>query len=184
VPRRRPRPWPALAGLLITALVIAGGFALLISGLRVRYTERADKCAALDITAVARIFGRAPLKGFPAVDGFDCLAAVGDSAQVPEAIVGLSVNYRESAVEARLAYEASDEADAPGTVALPGGKRGRLLATSLRAGRGCVIRAVLQDVNVTMTAQLTFDDDATCDGRGAAAQALATSMRLTLDKLA
>lgn len=184
MPRRRPRPWPALAGLLITALVIAGGFALLISGLRVRYTERADKCAALDITAVARIFGRAPLKGFPAVDGFDCLAAVGDSAQVPEAIVGLSVNYRESAVEARLAYEASDEADAPGTVALPGGKRGRLLATSLRAGRGCVIRAVLQDVNVTMTAQLTFDDHATCDGGGAAAQALATSMRLTLDKLA
>jgi hypothetical protein len=183
VPRRRPPLWPAIAGLSITALVIAMGFAVLIAGLRVRYTARADKCAAVDIGPLARVFGKVPLKDYPDVGKFDCLAGVGDSPQVPKAIVGLSVSYRPSMFEARLAYEASDEAGGPGSVKLLGGKRGRLLATPLRAGQGCVIRAVLQDVNVLMTAQLTYNLPEPCSSQGAPAQALSTSMRLTLAKL-
>jgi hypothetical protein len=186
VPRRPPR-WPAVVALAVTALVVAGGFAVLIAGLRVRYTERADKCAALDVGPVARVAGRPRLDTFPQVDGFDCRAAVGDDPRAPAAVVGLSMSYRDSAVEARLAYEASDEADGPGTVALPGGKRGRLVATPARAGPGCVIRAVLQDVNLVVTAQLSFDDQALkdrCRPTGAAAQALASTMRATLAGLA
>jgi hypothetical protein len=184
VPRRRPRLWPAVAGLVITALVIAGGFAVLIAGLRVRYTDRTDKCAALDISPVARAFDKTLLKTFPDARSRDCLAAVGDSPQAPAAIVRVSVTFHRSTVEALLSYEASDEADAPGTVELPGGGRGRLLAEPPRPGAPCRIRAVLQDVNLTMTGQLTFDAGAGCDGHSAAAQALATSMRLTLAKLA
>jgi hypothetical protein len=189
VPRRRPRPWPAIAGLAITAVVIAGGFYLVISGVRVRYTERADKCAALELTPVTRLFGRQPLPGYPDVAGSDCLAAVGDTADAPRAIVRLSVNYFHSTAEARLTYETDSDpdsvnADSPGRVGLPGANLGRLTAAPLEQRKGCVIRAALQDVNLTMNAQLTFDGPAApCDPHGAAAQALAATMRQTLEKL-
>ena len=101
----------------------------------------------------------------------------------PKAIVGLSVAYHDSTFEARLAYEQSDDADKPGKVDLPGGKRGRLLATRLGGG-GCAIQAILQDVNVTMTAQLTFDDQSQCDPRSPAARALADTMNRSLGRLA
>jgi hypothetical protein len=172
-----------VVGLAITALVIAGGFAVLIAGLRVSYHQRADKCAALDISPVAQIFGQTPLEGYPDTDHFDCMAAVGDDPMVPTAIVGLSVVYHDSAFEARLDYEDSSEADKPGRVELPGGKRGRLFAAPLGGG-GCAIQAALQDVNVTMTAQLTFGDRTRCHARGPAADALADTMRRSLARLA
>lgn len=109
--RRRPRLWPAVVGLAVTALVIAGGFAVLIAGLRVSYHKPADKCRVLDISPVAHLFGKAPPDAYPGVGTFDCMAAVGDNPQVPTAIVGLSVVYHDSTFEARLDYEDSSEAD-------------------------------------------------------------------------
>lgn len=183
MPRRSPRRWPTLVGLAITALVIAGGFAVVIAGLRVRYHDRADKCAALDVSPIAQIFGRTPLKDYPEADNFDCLAAVGDAPDVPKAIVGLSVAYHGSAFEARLAYEQADDADKPGRIDLPGANRGRLLATRLPAG-GCAIQAILLDVNVTVRAQLTFADQSQCDPHSPAAHALAVTMNRSLARLA
>jgi hypothetical protein len=110
------------------------------------------------------------------------MAAVGDSPEIPSAILGLSVAYHDSTFEARLAYAQSDDADKPGHIDLPGDNRGRLLATRLGGG-GCAIEAALQDVNLTMTARLTFADQTRCDPHGPAAQALADTMHRALAKL-
>jgi hypothetical protein len=187
---RRPHLWPTVVALAITALVLAGCFYVLISGLRVRYAERADACAALDITPVARLVGKAPLKTFPQANDLDCLGAAGDSPQEPQAIVRMTLSYQGSEVEALVAYEANADADAPGQVDLPGGQHGRLATTPLPESKGCVIKAMLQDVNMTMTAQLTLGDRGgdsaldSCNPRGPAAQALAATMRQSLSRLA
>jgi hypothetical protein len=181
VPRRRPRLWPTSVGLAVTALVVAGGFAVVISGLRVRYTERAGECAAVDAAPIATLLGKGVLKPLP--DGDECLGAVGDDRLNPVAVVRLTITYHDSTFEARLSYEQESDTDVAAQAPMTG-KRGLVWSSRPPLARDCVLNAEMQDVNLTMSGRLTLGGAADpCDPRGRAARALAATMRQTLAKL-
>ena len=176
-----------MVGLVITGLVVASGILVVVDGLRVRYGEPADMCAAVDISPVAALLGRAAPRVDPAVVSGDCVGQVGDLNQPPVALVRVSASVLGSTAEALFGYETNADTDVPGAaVALPGGPRGRLSAEAFPQSQSCRYAAELQDVNVTMKASLEVVPESgvrSCDPHDAAARALAATMRNSLRRL-